>query len=66
MPPLAERFGPRTGRESAGLDSRRATVRAGLEATRDADFEQIGQFSRSRLWRQNVGTGPVYAALEAR
>jgi hypothetical protein len=35
-------------RPSAGRDSRRATERAGLAATRDF-LEQIGQFSTSRL-----------------
>jgi hypothetical protein len=49
MPPEAERFGARTAWAPAGRDSRRATDRAGLDDTRDADLEQIGQFSTSRL-----------------
>jgi len=39
-----------------------AAVRAGLSPRRGATTstwsgEQIGQFARKRLWRQNVGTG---------
>lgn len=35
-------------------DGRRSTREAGEDSTRDF-FEQIGQFSTSRLWRQKVG-----------
>ena len=59
MPPDTERLGARVERTPAGRDSRRGTARAGLEETRDADLEQIGQFSTSRLWRQKVGTASV-------
>jgi hypothetical protein len=55
MPPEAERRGARCG-VSAGRAGRRGADR--VEATRGF-FEQIGQFSSSRLWRQKFGTRPV-------
>jgi hypothetical protein len=48
MPPVVERLGARAGR-SLVVRSRRATDRVGLDDTREADLEQIGQFSTSRL-----------------
>ena len=45
----------------AGLAGRRPPLLA-TGATRSF-LEQIGQFSTSRLWRQKVGTGPVYEPL---
>jgi hypothetical protein len=47
MPEVVERRGARTTRSPAGLEGRRATERVGLVT--DAFFEQIGQFSTSRL-----------------
>jgi hypothetical protein len=38
-------------------EGRRSTRDAGDDSTRDF-FEQIGQFSTSRLWRQKVGIAP--------
>jgi hypothetical protein len=55
MPPDADRRGARCG-PPAGRGGRRGADR--VEATRGF-FEQIGQFSSSRLWRQKVGTRPV-------
>lgn len=65
MPDVVERFGARVP-APAGRGSRRATDRVVVvvDSTRDF-FEQTGQFSTSRLWRQKVGTGPVYERRRA-
>jgi hypothetical protein len=56
MPPETDRRGARWG-ASAGRAARRGPDRV-VAATRGF-FEQIGQFSSSRLWRQKVGTRQV-------
>lgn len=50
--------------ELSARDGRRSTDRDGDDVTGDF-LEQIGQFSTSRLWRQKVGTGPVYERRRA-
>ena len=60
MPEVVDLRGARVTPPVAGLDGRRATERVGLDTR--SFLEQIGQFSTSRLWRQKVGTGPVYEA----
>jgi hypothetical protein len=47
MPPAVDLRGARTAPLPAGLEGRRATERVGVAT--DAFFEQIGQFSTSRL-----------------
>src|SRR4051812_47518086 len=60
MPDAVDFRGARVTPEPSGRDGRRATERVGLDTR--SFLEQIGQFSTSRLWRQKVGTGPVYEA----
>jgi hypothetical protein len=58
MPPDADLRGARARPPlDSARDGRRSTRDAGDDSTRDF-FEQIGQFSTSRLWRQKVGIAP--------
>jgi hypothetical protein len=57
MPEDVERRGVRAGPLAAPLrGSRRATDRRVVADSTRGFFEQIGQFSTSRLWRQKEGT----------
>lgn len=60
IPPVEERRGARLGSPARRGSRRGDGADRTVELLTTDFFEQIGQFSTMRLWRQKVGTAPVY------